>query len=97
MRARLTAPPLCMQDAHRDRWVAAVTSRYGNFRDKRLAEGALACEQMLSAAQNRLMQVCTPAAVALTSICRLRSADKSTSSAVSLCPLHLYAHHGVFL
>eukprot|EP00951_Prasinocladus_malaysianus_P042809 scaffold525199_cov42-Prasinocladus_malaysianus.AAC.1 len=45
-----------IKNAHRQRWVSAVTSRYENFRDKRLAEGALACEQMLSAAQNRLHQ-----------------------------------------
>jgi len=43
--------------AHRERWVSSVETRFSNFRDKRLAEGALACEQMLNAAQNRLHQM----------------------------------------
>mmetsp|Transcript_15229 Transcript_15229/g.39199 ORF Transcript_15229/g.39199 Transcript_15229/m.39199 type:complete len:753 (+) Transcript_15229:129-2387(+) len=46
-----------IKNAHRERWMSACESRFANFRDKRLAQAELACEQMLSAAQNRLHQM----------------------------------------
>lgn len=54
---RTLAPFPLAQNAHRERWMSACESRFANFRDKRLAQAELACEQMLSAAQNRLHQM----------------------------------------